>query len=85
MKTIIVVAALIALIAPPASAQSRGKERSAHAGIYQRQKLQRHIDLRRLYLSGQRSSQPIFNPDPAEQWPCSTAPDFCPNFHGDNS
>jgi hypothetical protein len=40
MKTIIVVAALIALIA--------------------------------------------LNLDPTEQWPCSTAPDFCPNFHGDN-
>jgi hypothetical protein len=84
MKTIIVVAALIALIAPPVFAQSQGNERSRHASIYQRQKLQRDIDLRRLYLSGQRSAQPILNLDPTEQWPCSTAPDFCPNFHGDN-
>jgi hypothetical protein len=30
------------------------------------------------------SNQPASNADPMKEWPCNTAPAFCPDYHGDN-
>jgi hypothetical protein len=53
-------------------AQARGGH-DGGGGLYQEQKTQFHVDYHGLYYLS----------DPMEQR-CSTAPDFCPDYHGDN-
>ena len=72
-RTMMVLAtALLAGSLLATDAQARGGH-DGGGGIYQEQKKQFHVDYHVLYLS-----------DPMEQRPCSTAPDFCPDYHGDN-
>ena len=83
MKMLLAGVAFATLMATPVFAQPQRNEGSLASGIYQKQKKQFYVDYHGLSLSARKSNQP--NPDPMEQWPCSTAPDFCPDYHGDNS
>ena len=85
MKMILAGLALATLMATPVFAQPQRNEGSLASGIHLKQKKQFRVDYRGLYSSARKSNQPMSNPDPMEQWPCSTAPDFCPDYHGDNS
>jgi hypothetical protein len=70
MKMIFAGVAFATLMAAPVFAQPQRYEGLLASGIYQ---------------PAQKSNQPKSNFDPMEQWPCSTAHDFCPGYHGDNS
>jgi hypothetical protein len=80
MKMILAGVAFATILASPVSAQSASHEGTRPSRIYLKHG-QSDVDYRDPYLPAQ--SQPTPNPDPTKQWPCSTAPDFCPNFHGD--
>jgi hypothetical protein len=69
MKMILAGVAFATLMATPVFAQPQRNDGSFASGIYQ---------------SARKSNQPTSNPDTMKQWPCSTAPDFCPDYHGDN-
>ena len=84
MKMILAGVAFATLMATPVFAQPQRNEGSLASGMNLKQKKQFRVDHRALYLSARKSYQSTSNPDPMEQWPCSTAPDFCPGYHGDN-
>jgi hypothetical protein len=46
-------------------------------------RLRQHANFRNLYLDPRKSIQRMLHPDP-EQGLCSTAPGFCPDYHGEN-
>ena len=70
MKMILAGVAFATLMAAPVFVQPQRYEGLRASGIYQ---------------SAQKPNQARSNWDPTEQWPCSTAHDFCPGYHGDNS
>jgi hypothetical protein len=70
MKMILAGVAFATLMAAPVFAHPQRHEGSLASGFFQ---------------SAQKSNQAKLNSDPMEQWPCSTAHDFCPGYHGDNS
>jgi hypothetical protein len=82
MKTILASAAFAAFLAMAFSAPSQGSERPPAAKVHLQQK--EHVGYQGLYLRALKSNRPTPNSNPMEQWPCSTAHDFCPGFHGDN-
>jgi hypothetical protein len=84
MKMILAGVAFATLMAAPVFAQPQRNEGTLASVIYQKQKQQVRVDYDGRSLSASKSKQPTSNPDPMEQWPCSTAPDFCPDYHGDN-
>jgi hypothetical protein len=84
MKMLLAGVAFATLMATPVFAQPQRNEGSLASGMHLKQKKQFRVDHRALYLSARKSYQSTSNPDPMEQWPCSTAPDFCPGYHGDN-
>jgi hypothetical protein len=84
MKMLLAGVAFATLMATPVFAQPQRSEGSLASGMNLKQKKQFRVDHRALYLSARKSYQSTSNPDPMEQWPCSTAPDFCPGYHGDN-
>jgi hypothetical protein len=83
MKMILAGVAFATLMAAPVFAQPQRNEGTLASVIYQKQKQQFRVDYYGRSLSASKSKQPTSNPDPMEQWPCSTAPDFCPDYHGD--
>jgi hypothetical protein len=82
MKMILAGLAFAALLTPAVLAQSQSNEGSPSWAIYQRQAKQSAAYNRDLYLPMQSALAPA--PNLAKQWPCDTAPDFCPGYHGDN-
>jgi hypothetical protein len=78
VKLILAGVAFAALLAPPLFAQSPRYERPA-SGIYLNRQMQFWIDNRDQHSLARESSQ-----DAAGNSLCSTAHDFCPDFHGDN-
>jgi len=77
MKMILAGVVLAALLAAPVLARSQRNEGPVSSEVYLKQGTQSRVGEPGLYL-------PTPDPDPTEQWPCSTAPDFCPDYHGDN-
>jgi hypothetical protein len=77
MKTILAGAAFATFLALAFSAPSQGSERPPVA-------VQSGAGYQGLYMPALKSNRPTPNSNPMEQWPCSTAHDFCPGFHGDN-
>jgi hypothetical protein len=84
MKTILAGAAFATFLALAFSAPSQGSERPPVAE-------QSGAGYQGLYLPALKSNRPTPNSNQLtpssnqmEQWPCSTAHDFCPGFHGDN-
>ena len=84
MKMILAVVAFATLVATPLFAKSQNNEGSPASAIHLKQKKQPGVGYRDLYLSARKSNQPTSNPDPTEQGLCSTAPSFCPDYHGSN-
>lgn len=81
MKMILAGVAFAALLAPPVLAQTQADAGLPSPPIYREPGKQSGIDARDFYLPTRGRS--ATNPDPTKQWPCDTAPDFCPNYHGD--
>jgi hypothetical protein len=84
MKTILDGVAFAALVALPLFAPSQATVESSHLRAYPEQKKQLRAARRGLDGSASNSNRPRPNADPGEQWLCSTAPAFCPDYHGDN-
>jgi hypothetical protein len=84
VKMILATVAFATLITTPLFAQSQNNERSPGLAVHLKQKKQRGVDYRDLYLSAGKSNQPTSNADPTEQRLCSAAPSFCPDYHGSN-
>jgi hypothetical protein len=84
MKMVFAGVAIATLMAAPVFAQPKGNEVSLASATYQKQKMQFRVDYHGLSLSARKSKQLASNADPMEQWLCSTAPDFCPDYHGDH-
>jgi hypothetical protein len=82
MKTILVGVAFATLMTSPLFAQPQTTERPPHSRVYLEQKKQ----LRSAYggFDAWNSNRPTFNPAPMKQGLCSTAPSFCPGYHGSN-
>jgi hypothetical protein len=78
MKMILAAVALATLFASSVFAQSPRHQGPASA-IYLNQQKQFGADNRDLYVPA-----PWSNQDATDNSLCSTAHDFCPNFHGDN-
>jgi hypothetical protein len=84
MKIILAGVAFATLMVSPLFAQPQSTEGLPHSGAYQDQKKQLRIDYRDLDGSARKSSRPTSNPDLVKPWPCSSAPGFCPGYHGGN-
>jgi hypothetical protein len=82
MKTILAGAAFATFLALAFSAPSQGSERPRVTKVYLQHR--EHVGYQGLYLPAHKSNQLTPSSNPMEQWPCSTAHDFCPGFHGDN-
>ena len=84
MKMIAARVAVAMLMVSPLHAQLQTSEGSPHSRAYPEQKRQ----LRAAYLgvdgSAWNSSQSRSNVDSMKQRLCSTAPGFCPDYHGGN-
>ena len=84
MKVIIAGVTLVTLMVSPLHAQLQATEGSSHSRAYPEQKEQ----LRAVYLgvdgAAWNSSQSRSNADSMKQRLCSTAPGFCPDYHGGN-
>jgi hypothetical protein len=78
MKVILAAMALAALVTSPLFAESPRSE-GPSSRIYLNQQRQFGVD-NRDYMFAPRSNQ-----DSMDRSLCSTAHDFCPGFHGDNS
>jgi hypothetical protein len=78
MKMLLAGVAFAAILASPVSAQSSSHEETRPSGMYLKHG-RSDVDYREPHLPAQSKSAP----DPMERWPCSTAPDFCPGYHGD--
>jgi hypothetical protein len=83
MKTIIAILAFV-LFASPGFAQQQNNKQASASTIHLRQIEELRADYASVYLSAQKSFQPAFATPQREQALCSTAHDFCPNYHGDN-
>jgi hypothetical protein len=83
MKTIIAILAFV-LFASPIFARPQNNKRPPASKIDLRPIEQLRADYRSAYWSGPNSFQPAFRSRKRKQELCSTAHDFCPNYHGDN-
>jgi hypothetical protein len=83
MKTIIAILAFV-LFASPGFAQQQNNKQASASAIHLRQIEELRADYGTVYLSAQKSFRPAFGTPQREQALCSTAHDFCPNYHGDN-
>jgi hypothetical protein len=81
MKTILAGVAFAAIVALPLFAPSQATVEPSHLKAYQEQKKQLRTAHRGLDGALSNSNRPKPN---AEQWLCSTAPAFCPDYHGEN-
>jgi hypothetical protein len=84
MKTILAGAACATFLALAFSAPSQASEGSPAANIYAQQNQQSGAGDQGFYLRGRKPNQPTLNWDTTDPSLCSTAHDFCPNYHGDN-
>jgi hypothetical protein len=73
-----------ALMVSPLAAQSHTTEEPSHSRTYPEQKKQLRAAYRGLDGSGSNSGQPTANAESIKQGLCSTAPGFCPDYHGGN-
>jgi hypothetical protein len=83
MRVILAGAACAVLMVSPLFAQSQNAERPLYSRAYQAQKTQSRMDAR-AFDGAAWSSRATPNPDPTKQGLCSTAPSFCPDYHGSN-
>jgi hypothetical protein len=83
MKTLVGVAFAASMVLP-LFAPSQATVEPSHFRAYPEQKKQLRAAHRGLDGSASNSNRPKPNAEPAEQWLCSTAPAFCPDYHGDN-
>jgi hypothetical protein len=84
MKVVLAGVAFAALMTSPLFAQPQSVEKPLYnSRAYLAQKTQSRMDAR-AFDGAAWSSRATPNPDPMKQWPCSTAPSFCPDYHGDN-
>jgi hypothetical protein len=83
MKPIIAILALV-LFAFPSLALAQNNKRPPASKIHLWQIEQRRDGYRSVHWFAHNSFQPAFPTHQNEQALCSTAHDFCPNFHGDN-
>jgi hypothetical protein len=87
MKTILVGVAFATFLVLPLLAQSQAAEGPSYSRAYPRKKhLKKHLGAAYRGLDGSawNSAQPTSNADPKKQGLCSTAPGFCPDYHGGN-
>jgi hypothetical protein len=91
MKTILAGVAFAAFLVLPVSAQSQAAEGPTYSQAYPQEKhLRKHLTkhlgptYRGFDGSAWNSDQPASNADPMKDGLCSTAPDFCPDYHGSN-
>jgi hypothetical protein len=84
MKTILAGVVLAALMASPLFAQSQTNDGLSDSRTYPEQKKRLGAAYRGLDGAAWNSTQPTSNADPKKQGLCSTAPGFCPNYHGGN-
>jgi hypothetical protein len=87
MKTILVGVAVAALLALPLSAPSQASEGPSYSRAYpQKKHLPKHLGTSYRGLDGfsWNSDQPASNAAPMKDGLCSTAPEFCPDYHGSN-
>ena len=88
MKTILVGVAFAALLVLPPSAQSQASEgRTCSRAAYpQKKHLTKHVGAtyRGLNRSAWNFDQPRSNANPMKDGLCSTAPEFCLDYHGSN-
>jgi hypothetical protein len=86
MKTILVGVAFAAFLVLPLSAQSQAAEGSSHSRAYQQKRhFTKHLGAAyRGFGSAWNSDHPTPNAGPINDGLCSTAPDFCPDYHGSN-
>ena len=88
MKTILVGVAFAALLVLPLSAQSQASEgRTCSRAAYpQKKHLTKHVGAtyRGLNRSAWNFDQPRSNANPMKDGLCSTAPEFCLDYHGSN-
>ena len=82
MKIIAAGVVFAALMVSPLAAQSHTTEEPSHSRTYPEQKKQLRAAYRGLDGSGSNSGQPTSNADSMKQGLCSTAPGFCPDYHG---
>jgi hypothetical protein len=83
MKVALAGVALAALMASPLFAQSQSTERP-DAGAYRDQEKQLRVRYGGFDGSARKSKRPMSNPELTKQWPCSSAPGFCCDYHGGN-
>jgi hypothetical protein len=81
VKIILAGVAFATLMASPLFAQSQTNERPSHSRVYPKQKKQSRVDYGGLDGG---ANHPTPNPAPMNQGLCSTAPGFCPDYHGSN-
>jgi hypothetical protein len=87
MKTILAGVAFAALLVLPLSAQSQAAEGPIYARAQpQKKHITKHLGptYRGFDGSAWNSDQPMSNADRMKDGLCSTAPDFCPDYHGSN-
>ena len=90
MKTILVGVAFAAFLVLPLSAQSQAAEGQSYARAYpQKKHVTKHVTTHlgaayRGFGSAWNSDHPTPNAGPINDGLCSTAPDFCPDYHGSN-
>jgi hypothetical protein len=83
MKAALAGAAFALLIASPLFAQSENA-RISRPILSQEQKYQLRAGNLDLDRQTRKTSQSTANPETAKQSLCSTAPGFCPDYHGSN-
>jgi hypothetical protein len=88
MKMILVVVAFATFTVLPPFAQSPATEGPSYSRAYPEQKkhFKKHLGAAYRAPNGSawNSNQPASNADPGKAALCSTAPAFCPDYHGDN-
>ena len=83
MKTVLGIVGFVLFVSPSLAQQKNNKQALASA-IHLRQMGGVRADYGNAYLSAQKSFQPKSIAREREQALCSTAHDFCPDYHGDN-
>jgi hypothetical protein len=84
VKIILVGTAFATLMASPLLARSQTAEGPSHSRAYPDQRKQLGAAYRGLDGSARRSKEPAPDRNPVTQGLCSTAPGFCPDYHGGN-
>jgi hypothetical protein len=84
MKTILVCVAFAAVVALPTFAPSLAAEGPSYSRLHPPKKYMKRHSYRGLDGSAWNSYQPASNGGAAADRLCSTAPEFCPDYHGAN-